>query len=115
MRTVTLEVAGLEASLDAFRKAWNTGHAEAEARISFSSPDLIWKVMTGKRWELLQSIAGMEPLSVRGVARQVDRDVKAVHGDIQALIQAGILQRTEDGLISFPYDSVHVDFMLKAA
>jgi predicted transcriptional regulator len=43
------------------------------------------------------------------------RDVKAVHGDIHALLNAGLLQKTEKGLIVFPYDAVHVDFMLKAA
>jgi hypothetical protein len=39
--------------------------------------------------------------------------VKAVHGDVQALLKAGILQKTEKGLIVFPFDTVHVDFMLK--
>ena len=43
------------------------------------------------------------------------RDVKAVHGDVQALLNAGLLQKTENGQIVFPYDTVHVDFLLKAA
>jgi hypothetical protein len=43
------------------------------------------------------------------------RDVKAVHGDVHKLLGAGILQKTEEGLILFPYDAVHVDFLLKAA
>jgi len=45
----------------------------------------------------------------------MQRDVKAVHGDVQALLQAGIVQKTEKGLIVFPFDAVHVDFMLEAA
>jgi predicted transcriptional regulator len=114
MRTVTLEIGGLEAGLDAFRSAWKSGKAEEEARISFASPDLLWKLMTAKRWELLKAIAGREPMSVRGTARVAGRDVKAVHGDLQALINAGIVRRTEEGLISFPFDAVHVDFMLTA-
>jgi len=43
------------------------------------------------------------------------RDVKAVHADVQALLKAGILQKTEQGRILFPYDSVRVNFMLHAA
>jgi predicted transcriptional regulator len=43
------------------------------------------------------------------------RDVKTVHGDVQALLRAGVLDRTEDGRVQFPYDTVHVDFVLKAA
>jgi len=115
MRTVTLEIGGLEAGLGAFRQAWKTGQAETEARISFASPELLWKVMTGKRWELLKALAGKPPMSIRGAARQIGRDVKAVHGDLMPLIEAGIVRRTDDGLISFPFDAVHVDFMLRAA
>jgi predicted transcriptional regulator len=53
-------------------------------------------------------------MSIREAARRVGRDVKAVHGDVQALIQAGVLDRTDAGIV-FPYDAVHVDFVLKAA
>ncbi len=37
-----------------------------------------------------------------------------MHGDIQALINAGVLDRTGEG-VKFPYDAVHVDFMLTKA
>jgi len=41
--------------------------------------------------------------------------MKAVHGDVQALIKAGVIHREGRGIV-FPYDAVHVDFMLiKAA
>lgn len=43
------------------------------------------------------------------------RDVKAVHSDVHALLNIGILQNTDKGLIDFPFDAVHVDFTLKAA
>jgi predicted transcriptional regulator len=46
---------------------------------------------------------------------RVDRDVKGVHGDVHALLNAGILQKTEDGSIIFPFDAVRVDNMLRAA
>jgi predicted transcriptional regulator len=48
------------------------------------------------------------------VARRVGRDVKAVHGDVTALLQAGILDQAEAG-VAFPYDAVHVDFTLTRA
>ena len=54
-------------------------------------------------------------MTIREAARRMHRDVKAVHGDIHALLNAGLLQKTEKGRIVFPYDAVHVDFMLKAA
>ena len=70
------------------------------ALISFASPELLWKVITPKRLELLRALTGAGPISIREIARRVGRDVKSVHGDIQALI-AGILDRAEDGHIRF--------------
>lgn len=84
------------------------------AHISFASAELLWQTLTRKRWELLRAMTGQDAMSIREAARRVGRDVKAVHGDVQALIQAGLIDRTDDG-IAFPYDAVHVDFMLKAA
>jgi len=85
------------------------------AHISFASADLVWKVLTAKRWELLQAMAGGGAMTLREAARRADRDVKGVHGDAHALLAAGILRKTEDGKIEFPFDAVHVDFMLEAA
>ena len=45
----------------------------------------------------------------------MQRDVKAVHGDITALLAAGLLNRTETGNVEFPYDAVKVEFRLQAA
>lgn len=49
------------------------------------------------------------------IARRLDRDVKAVHGDVQALVAAGVLDRADSGHVAFPYDAVHVDFTLREA
>jgi predicted transcriptional regulator len=54
-------------------------------------------------------------MTIREAARRVERDVKAVHSDVHALLDAGLLQKADDGRIVFPFDAVHVDFMLKAA
>ena len=45
-------------------------------------------------------MVGAGPLTIREVARRVDRNVKAVHGDVHALLKAGILQKTDGGLIA---------------
>ena len=41
--------------------------------------------------------------------------MKAVHGDVVALLNAGLIDRAEDGGIIFPYESVKVEFLLQAA
>lgn len=98
-----------------FVRVWKTGKAEKSARISFATPELLWKVLTAKRWELLKAMCGAGPMSIREAARRVGRDVKAVHSDITALLNAGVLDRVEDGRVVFPFDAVKVEFLLHAA
>lgn len=47
--------------------------------------------------------------------RRVARDVKGVLGDVTALLEAGLLNRTESGAIEFPYETIKVEFLLQAA
>src|ERR1700722_11290550 len=113
MKTVTLEVATLN---DVKRRVQDAFKGRKQgARISFASPELLFRLLTAKRWELIRPMTGAGPLSIREAARRVERDVKGVHGDVHALIKAGVLQKTEAGLIVFPFDAVHVDIMLRAA
>lgn len=115
MRTVVLEVRSLEETLSDIADAMKTGRAEDQDRISFAEPELLWKVLTAKRWELLKTLRGVGPVSIREAARRVERDVKGVHGDVTALLEAGIVTRVPDGRIEFPYDAVKVEFLLPAA
>lgn len=73
------------------------------------------EVLTAKRWELLKTLCGAGPVSIRAAARRVGRDVKAVHGDLTALVNAGVLHRTERGGVEFPFEAVKVEFLLHAA
>jgi predicted transcriptional regulator len=115
MKTVTLDVRRPADAMSDFTQAWKTGKPQKSARISFASPELLWRVLTEKRWELLKALCGAGPVSIREAARRVSRDVKAVHGDITALLNAGVLNRTEDGRIVFPFEAVKVEFLLRAA
>jgi predicted transcriptional regulator len=54
-------------------------------------------------------------MTIRGIARRAHRDVKAVHGDVHAMIDAGLLDKTENGRVMFPFDAVRVEFTLHAA
>src|ERR1700693_2831042 len=113
MKTVTLEVASKR---DVTRRALEAfGGKRQRARISFATPELLWKVLTAKRWELLKVMAGQGPLTIREVARRVDRDVKAVHAGVHSLINGGILDRTTSNHVVFPFDAIRVEFTLRAA
>ena len=98
-----------------FVRVWKSRRAEKSARISFASPELLWKVLTAKRLELLKVLCGAGPVSIREAARRAGRDVKAVHGEVTALLDAGVIDRTDDGRIVSPYEAVKVEFVLEVA
>ena len=115
MKTVIFDVRTPEEAAQDFVQAWKTAKARRAARISFATPELLWKVLTAKRWEILKAMCGAGPVTVREVARRVSRDVKPVHSDLTALLKAGVLDKTESGQVVFPYESIKVEFLLQAA
>jgi predicted transcriptional regulator len=113
MSTVTIGVASLS---DTQRRASAAFRGKKQgARISFASEDLLWKTLTPKRWALLKLMAGQGSVAIREIARRAKRDVRAVHSDVHLLLRVGVLQKAENGGVEFPYDAIHVDFLLKAA
>ncbi len=113
MKTVTLHVADLD---DVKRRARDAFKGKKQgSRISFATPELLFRLLTAKRWELIRALTGAGPVTIREAARRVNRDVKAVHSDIHALLNVGVLQKTDKGLVVFPFDAVRVDLILRAA
>ena len=86
MKTVVLDVRPLNEAMADFVRVWKTGKGEKSAWITFATPELLWKMLTAKRWQLLKAMCGAGPLSSREAARCVVRDVKAVHTDVKALL-----------------------------
>jgi predicted transcriptional regulator len=104
VNTVVLEVNSLKETLAEAVPTMKTGRAEPEARISSATRELLREILTSNRSELSKTLFGAGPLSIREAARRVGRDVKAVHGDITALLGAPVeprrwVARTEPGRI----------------
>src|SRR6201993_1383951 len=113
MKILTLQVATLDGVKQRLRSAFK-GKKQG-SYLSFATPELLFRLLTAKRWELIRALTGSGPMTIREAARRVDRDVKAVHSDVHALLNAGVLQKTEKGLVVFPFDAVRVDLVLRAA
>ena len=113
MNTVTIGVSDLE---QARKRAAGAFRGEPQgAFLTFASVELLWRTITPRRWDIIRAMTGVEPMSLRGLARLIDRDVKTAHGDVHALLDAGIIEKTGDGRLVFPYDAVHVDFTITRA
>jgi predicted transcriptional regulator len=97
-----------------FTKAWKTGRSIG-ATLEFETPAALFRVLTPRRWDMVERLQGVGPTSIRGLARILERDVKRVHEDVAALIEYGLIGRLADGKYHVPYDVVHAEFDLKAS
>ncbi|MDP2107665.1 MAG: hypothetical protein Q8J67_01320 [Rhodocyclaceae bacterium] len=118
MRTATIHIKSASASMaDAragFLAAWQSGEYAGE-HFDFESPAALFRVLTPKRWELVECLQKTGPLGVRALARALGRDVKRVHDDATAMIGVGMVEKTTDGKLVVPFAEIRAEFMLRAA
>jgi len=71
--------------------------------------------LTGNRFTLLKALARVGPIRVGELAQRVGRDLSAVDADTQRLIGIGLIDKTDDGKLHFPYSGVHMELDWRAA
>jgi predicted transcriptional regulator len=106
---LTVRIQSLGEAMNAALAAMESNQPEATPGLSFPSYELMHRVLSPKRLEIIQAMAGQGALSFREVARRVNRDYKGVHNDLTALILSGVIDRDNDGVI-FPYETIHFEF-----
>lgn len=112
--TLTIEVTSLEEVNKRIIRAATNRTADASPRYTFPTPEAMARSLTPARWSILQALTGAGPIGVRELARRVGRDVKDVHRDAEALALNGLIDKTKDRKLSFPYKRVKVAFELHA-
>jgi predicted transcriptional regulator len=80
--------------------------------IGFADVGQLFAVFTPKRWDLLAALREAGPMTIAELARQVRRDYKNVHGDVEKLIEWQAVEKDDQGRISAPYDEIVVDVRL---
>jgi predicted transcriptional regulator len=111
--TITLQP-DWRGALRAAAKIANADTYQGEV-LNFETPAQFFGQLTEKRWDIVRAAQGKGELSVRELARIVERDVKRVHEDVVTLADLGLLERTASGGVLCPYTSMHIDMYLKAA
>lgn len=109
---------GLEAAGQRVIAAWKRaeqGDTEPERHVGFESFAGFARTVTPKRLELAKCLRQSGPMSVRGLSVLLKRDYKSVHSDVQILINAGLIDKTDEGLVEVTWDKINADFDLLAA
>jgi predicted transcriptional regulator len=80
----------------------------ADFRLSFESAKSLFADLTPARVDLLDTLRGLGPCSVYALAKTAERDYSNVHTDIARLEVLGLIERTEDGSVWVPYESMQI-------
>lgn len=83
------------------------GESVQEHHLTFETWATFAHVMTANWLELLRHVHHQPPQSIRALANALGRDYKRVHGDVEALVEAGLLDRDEAGLRA-AYDAIQI-------
>ena len=101
-----------------FIEAWHQAEAgeleQAEVHLNFEDFAMLAAVLTPKRVELMKTLRQHGPLSVRALAKHLERDYKNVHADISALEDVDLVQRTDKKLLVAPWDVIDAHVRLVA-
>lgn len=83
------------------------GESVEEHHLTFETWATFARVMTANRLELLRQVHRQPPRSIRALANALARDYRRVHEDVEALVEAGLLDRDETGLRA-DYDAIQI-------
>ena len=104
----------LDAMGERFIDAWHRAERgeltaeNAERHVGFETFELFARIMTPRRLELLRHLHRHPARSIRALAIALGRDYRRVHEDVEALMNAGLLDKDETGLHA-DYDSVRME------
>lgn len=82
--------------------------------LQFETAAAFFGKLTERRWKMIRALQGQGVISTRELGRRLERDIKRVHEDVGVLIELGLVEREEGGIVC-PFARIHVDFELAAA
>jgi predicted transcriptional regulator len=106
----TMEDEAARRFVDAWHRA-ERGESFQERHLAFESWDVLSRVLTAKRMELLRYVRRHKVTSVRALAKALGRDYSNVHADVQALTSAGLLDPSDGGM-RVDYDAIETRIVI---
>ncbi len=81
-------------------------------RLSFESARTLFAELTLARLDLLDTLRRLGSCSVYALAKSAERNYSNVHTDVSRLEELGLIEKSEDGSVSVPFESVEIRFPL---
>ena len=86
---------------------------ETKPRLAFGCLRELFSAITEKRLELLRYVATHESLNVRQLAEGLGWNYKNVHTDVRELVEMGLLEKSEQGRLTAPFDEIVIHAELR--
>ena len=83
-------------------------------RVYFESAEVLSKVVTRQRLNLLKVLHANGPLTVRALAALLERDYKNVYEDVKILEESGLIERDSKNHVLAPYEKLTIELPLTA-
>lgn len=115
MTTLQIHIGGLSDSAARVRAAvarFEAGETVAEAHLAFESWQGLAAVLSDARLALLRRVHGAGATDLPTLARALGREEGAVRADVDALADAGLLDRAADGTLTVGYDRLEAGIAL---
>ena len=80
--------------------------------LSFETARTLFAELTPARLDLLDTLRRLGPCSVYALAKSAERNYSNVHTDVSRLEELRLIERSEDGSVSVPFESVEILFPL---
>jgi predicted transcriptional regulator len=115
----TIEIKGPQEFFGELERDWvaiDKGEPPPEPvhRVYFESPEILSKVITRQRHNLLKVLHANGPVTVRALAALLQRDYKNVHQDVKILEDAGMVERDSRNHVMAPYEKLTSELPLTA-
>ena len=100
--------------IDAWKLAEREETVQEKHRLHFENLEVLLKILTPGRWALLKKLHANGPMSIRALAKDLERDYKNVHTDVRRLENISLIERTKNDRIKVPWDIVEARLLLAA-
>ncbi len=102
---------GFERFVETWERAERGQIMETEVHLNFEDLSMLLSILTPRRLELLKTLRQQSLSSVRALSKNLGRNYKNVHTDVQALEGVGLLERTGEGTLQVLWDVIdaHVE------
>ena len=118
LKRVRVRVESVTRTSSRWKKALKGKTTSHEDVICVASWEVLGKILSPGRLEILASIPTLKPKSIAALARSLGRDFKNVHSDLTFLADLGLIELREEGKTLVPtarWSGIDVDLALQSS